>query len=51
MAMRILRTFLNFAASNFETADAQPIITMNPVKNIVAEQILAPRATETGYNP
>ena len=34
MAMRVLRTFLNFAASNFETADAQPIITMNPVRTL-----------------
>jgi integrase len=34
MAMRILRTFLNFAAYNFETADAQPIITTNPVRTL-----------------
>ena len=34
MAMRILRTVLNFAASNFETADAQPIIAMNPVRTL-----------------
>ena len=34
MAMRILRTILNFAASNFETADDQPIITMNPVRTL-----------------
>jgi integrase len=34
LAMRILRTFLNFAGNNFETADAQPIITMNPVRTL-----------------
>jgi integrase len=34
MAMRILRTFLNFAGNNFETSDAQPIITMNPVRTL-----------------
>jgi hypothetical protein len=34
LAMRILRTLLNFAANNFETADAQPIITMNPVRTL-----------------
>jgi integrase len=34
MAMRILRTVLNFAASNYETDDAQPIITMNPVRTL-----------------
>jgi len=34
MAMRILRTLLNFAANNFETADAQPIITLNPVRTL-----------------
>ncbi|HEY9684997.1 MAG TPA: site-specific integrase [Oculatellaceae cyanobacterium] len=34
MTMRILRTVLNFAANNFETADAQPIITLNPVRTL-----------------
>jgi integrase len=34
MSMRILRTVLNFAASNFETADGQPIISTNPVSTL-----------------
>jgi integrase len=34
MAMRILRTYLNFAANNFETADPQPIILVNPVRTL-----------------
>jgi integrase len=34
MAMRILRTLLNFAAINFETADAQPLISLNPVRTL-----------------
>ncbi|HEY9684032.1 MAG TPA: integrase family protein [Oculatellaceae cyanobacterium] len=34
IAMRILRTVLNFAASNFETADQQPIISINPVSTL-----------------
>jgi integrase len=31
MAMRILRSLLNFAANNYETANGQPIISINPV--------------------
>jgi integrase len=34
MAMRILRTLLNFAANNYETSDGQPIITANPVRRL-----------------
>jgi integrase len=34
MAIRILRTLLNFAANNYETSDGQPIITLNPVRRL-----------------
>ncbi len=34
MAMRILRSLLNFAANNYETADGQPIISVNPVRRL-----------------
>ena len=34
MAMRILRTLLNFAANNYETADGQSIIASNPVRRL-----------------
>jgi integrase len=34
MAMRILRSLLNFAASNYETPDGQPIISINPVSRL-----------------
>ena len=34
MAMRILRTLLNFAANNYETPDGKPIITLNPVRRL-----------------
>jgi hypothetical protein len=34
MAMRILRTLLNFAANNYETSDGQSIIHFNPVKRL-----------------
>jgi integrase len=34
MTMRILRTVLNFAANNYEAADGQPIIILNPVRRL-----------------
>ena len=34
MTMRILRTVLNFASNNYETADGQPIIVLNPVRRL-----------------
>jgi integrase len=32
--MRILRTLLNYAADNYETANGQPIILVNPVRRL-----------------
>jgi integrase len=34
MAMRILKTLLNFAANNYESADGHPLITINLVKRL-----------------
>ena len=34
MAMRVLKTMLNFAANNYESADGKPIITINPVSRL-----------------
>jgi integrase len=34
MAMRILSILLNFAASNYEAPDGQPIIAINPVRRL-----------------